>query len=247
MQYIFDIDMTLSFLDRKMTDDMASIFRRAMANKEYYFCSGATLEKVKWRLPKDIYDNAAGVFPVMGGEFWKKGELVYRKEFTAPQALLDDLTCILKESNCPEKLGDHIEDRKTMVCFSTVGCFAKKRDREAYYTWEEQNKEREAFVQSLADKYTDLCFMIGGKTSIDIAPKGSDKGQILTELRALGVIDDFSFFGDKMEPGGIDYPLGQALEKERLAHTYSNKVYAVTDPSVTYDLLEKMAENDSEK
>ena len=47
---------------------------------------------------------------------------------------------------------------------------------------------------------------IGGQISIDIYPKGKNKAQVLEDI--LGPI---TFFGDKCQPGGNDYPdYGQA-------------------------------------
>ena len=51
---------------------------------------------------------------------------------------------------------------------------------------------------------------LGGQTGLDLGPLGSDKSQI---LRDFSKDDELYFFGDRMEEGGNDYSLGEAVKK----------------------------------
>ena len=51
---------------------------------------------------------------------------------------------------------------------------------------------------------------LGGQTGIDIGPSGRDKSQI---LRDFSLDDEIHFFGDRMEKGGNDHSLGEAVKK----------------------------------
>ena len=70
---------------------------------------------------------------------------------------------------------------------------------------------------------------LGGQTGIDIGPWGSDKSQI---LRDFSKDDELHFFGDRMEEGGNDYSLGEAIKK------MGGKAYLVHSWADTRTLLE---------
>lgn len=236
MYYVFDVDMTLVESDCSMTNEMADVFRRAMHGKAYFFCSGSALPKMKEQIPEDILNEAAGLLPVMGGELYKSGELVYRRKFVWPEGLKEDLEDILKGSKYPERTGDHIQDRKTMICFSTVGKAADMPARKRYEAWENEHKERPIFAAKLAEKYPTLHFSIGGKTSVDISEHGNDKSQALAALREYYGDEAVMFFGDRMYEGGNDYPLAVALENENAC----NVVAPVKNPEDTMEKLNEM-------
>lgn len=238
MFYIYDVDMTLVESDCKMTDEMADAFRAAMAGEKYFFCSGSDLTKMKSQFPEDIIANAAGLLPVMGGELWREGERVYQRTFVWPEGLREDLERILEVSPYPERTGDHIQDRTTMICFSTVGKAADMPARKRYEAWEEEHKEREAFAAELAVKYPSLHFSIGGKTSVDISEHGNDKSQALAALRKYYGNDDIMFFGDRMYEGGNDFPLSEALKAEK---THQNVLVEVKKPEDTLVVLRELS------
>ena len=58
--------------------------------------------------------------------------------------------------------------------------------------------------------FPDLTVALGGQTGVDIGPVGSDKSQI---LRDFTEDDEIHFFGDRMERGGNDHSLGEAVKK----------------------------------
>lgn len=241
MFYVYDVDMTLAESDCMMTDEFAEVFRKAMAGKQYFFCSGSALPKMRQQIPADIMENAAGWFPVMGGELYRDGERVYQRTFEWPEGLEDDLKEILANSKCPERTGDHIQDRTTMICFSTVGKAADMPARKRYEAWDETAKEREAFAPALREKYPALNFIIGGKTSIDISEKGNDKGQVLAMLRKYYDADTpITFMGDRMFEGGNDYPLEQLIMAEKEERGIANVAVKVLDPADTLRVFKEI-------
>jgi phosphomannomutase len=235
MYYVYDVDMTLAESDCPMSDEMANIFRKAMIGQTYFFCSGSALPKMTEQIPKDILNGAAGLLPVMGGELWKNGELIYRRKFIWPEGLKEDLELILEQSQYKERTGDHIQDRKTMICFSTVGKAADMPARKRYETWENEHAERPGYAKFLAEKYPSLHFSIGGKTSIDISEHGNDKSQALNAIREHYGSESIMFFGDRIYEGGNDFALAEVLDAENK----DNITVAVKNPE---DTLEKLKE-----
>ena len=53
---------------------------------------------------------------------------------------------------------------------------------------------------------------MGGVTGVDISNKGSDKSQIIRDFKDGDVV----FFGDRMEEGGNDRPLADAITDNKL-------------------------------
>ena len=94
------------------------------------------------------------------------------------------------------------------------------------------NKEREAICQYITAHFPDVEAAIGGQISIDIYEKGRNKAQVLDEI--AGAI---SFFGDKMDKGGNDYPIAKRLQAEKRPHT----LFKVNNPIETWNILKKIS------
>jgi hypothetical protein len=85
---------------------------------------------------------------------------------------------------------------------SVVGRDCSQVEREYYYEWDRERSERLEFAEEIKDKFSGIDASVGGQISIDIHPMGGDKSQILNDIDG-----QFTFFGDKLEEGGNDYPV----------------------------------------
>ena len=94
-----------------------------------------------------------------------------------------------------------------MCNFSIVGRNADTEQRKAYYEYDCKYEEREMIAETFNHFFPDLQADVGGETGIDIFPKGKNKAQILNHF----IKDDISFFGDRCEEGGNDYPIACEL------------------------------------
>ena len=105
----------------------------------------------------------------------------------------------------------HIERRPGGVNFSILG---RGKDpsagRAEYVKWDKERLERQDIATRLRNAFPDLSVALGGQTGLDLGPLGSDKSQI---LRDFDEKDELYFFGDRMEEGGNDYSLGEAVKK----------------------------------
>ncbi|MDE0723739.1 MAG: HAD-IIB family hydrolase [Alphaproteobacteria bacterium] len=231
MMYVFDVDNTLVASSFSMTDEMAALFKAFVGDHPYVLSSGSDLKKMKTQVPADILENAYALFPVMGGEMWVNGEMKYQRTFTWPEGLKSMLESQLEASDYEVRTGEHIQDRTTMVCFSTVGKAATPEERSAYVEYESIAQERTHIADQLRRAFPGLSITIGGQISIDISEEGNDKGQVLAVLRKeyKGPI---TFFGDKIYEGGNDYPLAVELEKET-----GNTIVKVQDWLQTRELM----------
>lgn len=241
MFYVFDVDMTLALSNRKISDEMAGVFKKAMAGKKYFFCSGSQLPKMKDQMGDALMAGAAAWFPQMGCEMLVKGDVVYQKTFEWPEGLREDFEAIIENSEYPERNGDHLQDRGSMICVSTVGKNSNTEQRDRYTAWENEHQERETFSKVLREKYPHIEFLVSGQTSIDVAMKGNNKALVLPALREHFGDEPVMFFGDKIVQGGNDLPLAEALRAE----SDENVVHAVTGVDDTLSILKKMVEEDS--
>ena len=149
---------------------------------------------------------------------------VYRSEWELPLDVERFLYDELDYSSFPLRNGNHIERRPGGVNFSILG---RDKDpflgREEYMRWDKDTDERAVIADRLRSSFPGLSVALGGQTGIDIGPYGSDKSQI---LRDFSEDNELYFFGDRMESGGNDHSLGEAV-KNRGGFTY--KVDTWTD------------------
>jgi phosphomannomutase len=102
--------------------------------------------------------------------------------------------------------GERIENRGSQVTFSALG---QEAPVAAKHTWDPTGKKRQVLRERIARDLPDLEVRAGGSTSIDITRRGIDKAYGIREFaRIIGVdFPDILFVGDRLEPGGNDFPV----------------------------------------
>jgi HAD superfamily hydrolase (TIGR01484 family) len=129
--------------------------------------------------------------------------------------------------------GERIEDRGSQITFSALG---QRAPVEAKRKWDPDGSRREALREAVAARLPHLEVRAGGSTSIDITEKGIDKAYGMRRMaEMLGIQpSQILFVGDRLEPGGNDYPVLAA----------GVRVQAVTDSQETLryvsDLIDRM-------
>ena len=142
-----------------------------------------------------------------------EGDLsVYTNPWELPKDAAEHLLEELETSKFPVRTGTHIEVRPGCVNFSIVGRGANMTERLVYSDWDDIKKEREGIATRFNDKFPELHAFVGGVTGVDISNKGSDKSQIIRDFKDGDVV----FFGDRMEEGGNDRPLADAITDNKL-------------------------------
>ena len=233
--YLFDVDGTLTKPRQKITAEIEDIFMSWLTSgKKVYLVTGSDISKTKEQLGEDLMDSCLGVFTCSGNVFRQGGQIVYSNVFNPSEQFISDLELYLENSQWQSKKGNHIEKRPGMINFSTVGRNASKDMREAYERWDKTTLEREDVVAYISETYPELEVSIGGSISVDIYPKGKNKGQVIEKLRELHGDDvEMIFVGDKNIPGGNDWPLAQRLES-----SVGSYWYQVLCPEETRALIE---------
>lgn len=109
---------------------------------------------------------------------------------------------------CESPSGEIIENRGSQVTFSALGQNATPEEK---YNWDLYVIKRKAIVELAESELSELGVQIGigGATSIDVTLPGIDKAygmRCLMEQTGLKK-EDILFIGDKLQPGGNDYPV----------------------------------------
>tara|TARA_R110002074_G_scaffold2941_2_gene16201 strand:+ start:364 stop:1095 length:732 start_codon:yes stop_codon:yes gene_type:complete len=211
--FIFDIDGTLTPARQHMTDLFAKFFSGFCTSNLVYLVTGSDYEKVLEQIPKNILDLTSGVFTCSGNQYWENGNLVHEKEFTTPEKLISFLEERIKYSGYHTQTGNHIEIRPGMINFSTIGRNCTQEQREEYYYWDKEIGERKQMRDKIKNMFPELDCAIGGQISVDIYPLGCDKSQAISFIKERHEGYPVSFFGDRLFPGGNDYPVYSALNQ----------------------------------
>ena len=204
-----------------MTEEFAKFFDKWSEKNKYYLVTGSDLDKTKEQLPIAYMDRAEAIFTCCGNQMWRDGKSIYDNKL---------LGTILSNSQYPNRYGNHIEDRGSMVNFSVVGRDCNQEQREEYYKWDKEKGERKIIAQAIKEKFPDLDAVIGGQISIDIYPRGNDKSQVLNVIEQERLVppSEYIFIGDGIENGGNDYPLAELMDNTEICDWYHTKGWEQT-------------------
>ena len=236
MIYIFDIDGTLTPSRNKMDEDFKKLFETFISHYRVWLISGSDHTKTIEQIGVDVWTNVERAYQCSGNQLFQRGSLIRSSDWELPGATKRCLEKFLKQSKYPHRYGNHIETRPGMVNFSVVGRQCTQEQREEYFKWDQEHKERVEFASELKERYQFLDAVVGGEISIDIYPNGKDKGQIIDDID-----DNFTFFGDRLSPGGNDYPLKQASMVKQLK---GNEFFNVESWKDTRNLLISIMQTD---
>jgi phosphomannomutase len=216
MIYIFDIDGTLTPSRNVIDPKFKTFFEYFIKKNRVWLISGSDKDKTIEQIGHNIWGSVERAYQCSGNQLYEQGKLTSENKWECPDYLIELLEKFLDRSDYSHRYGNHIEKRVGMVNFSVVGRNCNQYQRDQYFIWDTRKKEREAFAWEIRNRYPWLDAVVGGEISIDIFPKGDDKGQIVTDIDG-----EFTFFGDKLQPGGNDYAMVSAsLEQKRKDATF---------------------------
>ena len=228
-KFIFDVDGTLTPSRQRIDEEFLSFFFRFTFDNDVYLVTGSDRAKTLEQVTPELYDNCERVYNCSGSDVYEGDTNVYRSEWELPWDVERFLFDELDYSQFPIRNGNHIERRPGGVNFSILGRHVDPfLGRKEYMRWDKDTDERTVIADRLRSNFPGLSVALGGQTGIDIGPYGSDKSQI---LRDFDESDDIHFFGDRMEKGGNDYSLAEAVKKMG-GHAYHVKDY--------HDTMEKL-------
>lgn len=228
INYVFDVDGTLTPSRLRMDNEFRKFFRNWIKDKNVYLLTGSDHDKTIEQVGVDVWREVTESHQCGGNVVYRKGDLIEVSKWQPSKSLIDTCQNLIDISKYPVKAGNHIEERLGLLNISVVGRNCTQEQRIAYNEWDNVHREREFICNSLTTMFPELEATAGGQISVDIHPYGKNKSQIRRKLD--GVI---YFFGDKTEKGGNDYPIASILEEP-------DKVFQVDDWKHTYKLLKEI-------
>jgi phosphomannomutase len=215
----FDLDDTLAVSKSQIDDRMAGLLARLIRATDVCIISGGRFEQFESQVLVHLRadsDALAGLhlMPTCGTRYyrWVDGEwqLIYAEDLAEHDKLriVEALEHGARELGLWEDQawGDRIEDRGSQITFSALGQQAPPAEK---YRWDPDNQKKQQLRAYAAERLPDLEVRVGGSTSVDVTRKGIDKAYGMRKLMdQLGIAaDEILFVGDRLEPGGNDYPV----------------------------------------
>lgn len=228
INYVFDVDGTLTPSRLTIDAGFRKFFVKWIENKNVYLLTGSDHEKTIEQVGEELWTNVTESHQCGGNVIFRKGELIEESKWKPSKSLLDTCQNLIDISSYKIKAGNHIETRMGLLNISVVGRDCTQKQREDYYKWDKENREREFICHAITKLFPELEASSGGQISVDIHEFGKNKSQIRKRLD--GVIH---FFGDKTMKGGNDYPIAKILKD-------LDKVFQVDDWKHTFELLKKI-------
>ena len=207
-KFVFDVDGTLTPSRSKIDKKFKEFFLTFCKSNKVYLVTGSDYAKTVEQVGNDIVMSVKRLYNCSGNDIYEKGQNIKTNEWTLPDLARTFLTSCEYESQFPLRTGNHIEERPGLVNFSVVGRNATQEQRAEYVVYDTKENERNTIATAFNTMFPDLQATVGGETGIDIAPKGADKSQIITDFDKN---DHIYFFGDAMFEGGNDYSLSKLV------------------------------------
>ena len=232
MNYLFDVDGTLTPSRLPIDKNFEQFFLNWMKGKNVYLVTGSDKDKTIEQVGEKIWLNVTRAYQSCGNAVYEKGKLIRQSDFKLDRELRRLLFTFNATTDWHEKFDNHIEERIGLVNYSSIGRSCPQEARDRYYKWDKSQGERELFCKIVEDTFPHLEASIGGEISIDIYPKGQNKAQVLDDLEG-----PITFFGDRCEPGGNDYPIVSRIEYEYEYSFDKCIIHKVKNWEETYKIL----------
>jgi hypothetical protein len=217
----FDLDDTLAPSKSKVPEELAHLLMDMARHIPVCVISGGRFEQFDQQLLGSLAGTAEEfanlhLMPTCGTKYFRyesgHWQMVYSEDLTADevQRATDALERGAKDLGLWEPdgtvWGERIENRGSQVTFSALG---QEAPVAAKHTWDPTGQKREHLRERIQLDLPDLEVRAGGSTSIDVTRRGIDKAYGIREFAKIVGVDfpSILFIGDRLEPGGNDYPV----------------------------------------
>ena len=143
MNYIFDIDGTLTPSRGKINKDFQDKFYKWMVSTKksgdnVYFITGSDKDKTIEQIGKRIWKTATQCYQSCGNAVYENGKLIHQIDFAFTNELRELLNNFLEGSPMYGKYTTNIEERIGLINFSTIGRDCPQDARDKYCIEEDE-------------------------------------------------------------------------------------------------------------
>jgi len=217
---IADVDETICETCQEISSEMAvEIDRLVKQGYTWAFISGTKVDDLQKMISSKVKEEHH-LLATTGTNYVKVtpqgNDLIYQQSFSTEQkqeimAALDKVITHFDIRAMTTK-EDQVQDRDSQITLSAIGRNAPIELKKQYDPDGEKRKVWIGYLQDLlGDRYD---YKIGGTTSLDITQKGLDKEWGIKEFAKQNniLLKEILFFGDKIYPGGNDYPASKIVD-----------------------------------
>ncbi len=217
----FDLDGTLAPSKSPIPDQIAEMLQSLMSTYEVCIISGGKYEQFQQQVLSKIqspYMWSLHLMPTCGTKYYKYSKSkkdwvnIYSEDLSNEQAVkimkAMDLAGHLYRDKTPTVWGPQIEDRGSQITFSALGQEAPVEEKEKWDPTGIYRRELKSMIECHIEP-EEFQVSVGGSTSIDVTKVGIDKAFGMDKLMDLlnVSLDEVLFYGDKLKPGGNDFPV----------------------------------------
>jgi hypothetical protein len=242
----FDLDGTLAPSKSHFDPRMVGLFDQLLEKYEVCVISGAKYELFQTQFLTQISQEPNSLaklhlLPTTGTRYYRFQEGTWQQQYAEnfsdedKAKIINALDTGWKQAGEPieKTYGPIIEDRESQITLSPLGqeVVAQLGDEgvRVKETWDPDMKKRMKVRDVVAAILPDFSVTVAGLTSIDVTIPGVDKAYGMNKLRdATGYKkEDILFIGDKIMPGGNDYPVEQMGIDCIAVRTWEDTAYVV--------------------
>jgi phosphomannomutase len=240
----FDLDGTLAESKSPLSEEMASLICRLLETYSVAIISGGAFPQFKKQIldtlrnPSEEILGRLFLFPTNGAALYAYRNSAWHCEYEdlltqeekdmiahAWERALSHSDIVLPNPS----YGPVMEDRGPQISFSACGQQAPIAVKSV---WDPDGAKRTVLREIMLPLLPEFTISLGGMSTIDITKKGIDKAYAIEKIIDYLKVskNDIMFVGDKLEPGGNDYPAKRA----------GVECVAVSDPQETAELIKKL-------
>lgn len=212
---LFDLDETLAESFQSPTPRMLMLFEQLLSYTPVALITGASMKRVTEHVLSALSpsadvsrffilpDSSAEAYHFEEG-IWKQ---VYAHTFSEEERAnvvsAIERVCASHGWNQYPVRGERILSRPSQITVAALGIQASDDEK---MNFDLDRSKREAFRDDLQLLFPDLEVRVGGRTAIDVSPRGLDKAHGVTWLaeRLSCQPKDMLYIGDSFHPGGND-------------------------------------------
>ena len=214
---VFDLDGTLAESKSSLDSEMSALLDKLLGITRVAVISGGDWPQFQKQLlsnlPNDQRLESLSLLPTCGTKFFRYAgawEKLYSEDFTTEEKI--KIVGSLEKATgaagfrVDRVWGEAIEDRGSQITYSALGQQAPLEEK---HKWDPDFAKRKRIKTILDKLIPEFSVRMGGATSIDVTKPGIDKAYGMKKLLALLDVAkrELLFVGDRLEPGGNDYPV----------------------------------------
>lgn len=217
----FDLDDTLAVTKSPISPEISHLLGELLRTYEVCVITGGAFDQIHSQVVSRLNADEelltrVHLMPTCGTRYYRYDPesrtwvCQYAEDLTPEEkhAIISTLETGARELGLWEEhpAGEIIEDRRSQITYSALGQQASPEDK---YAWDPDGKKKHALRDYVAARLPGLAVRVGGTTSVDVTRTGIDKAYGMRKLMEVLQIraSDILFLGDKLDPGGNDYPV----------------------------------------